>query len=805
MTRTVTIFKNIAETQEPFYRPVEFILHRIKEGSSSDLVKKIRKETDKDKRNALKKSLPSICFSGKFSKRSDVALIESSGLITLDFDGYTKKKDLITDKAKFCKNKYVYSCFISPSGAGLKVLVRIPQDPNNHVGYFLSLEKHFNSTYFDKTTKNISRVCYESYDPLIYINDKALVWEAKEDISYKEVKVNQEYKTIPITDESKVIDILIRWWQKKYPMTKGQRNQNAFVLAMAFNDFGVNKSTASVVLRQYQNSDFGAREIETTINSAYSHTKNFNTKYYEDEEKINDIQQRLRRGESKKAVRQHLEESMLDTEVIDSVLEKAEEDNSVKFWTKNNKGVIKTIPLIFKKFLETNGYHKYCPEDQKNYVFVKVNNGLVEHTNEKEIKDFILGYLESLDDISIYNYFAEQTRLFKEDYLTLLSTIDIFFMEDTKDTSYLYYENCVIKVSKKEVEILDYLELEGYVWRDHVISRSYVECEIKNCDYKQFIANICDQNKDRIKTMESTIGYMLHSYKNVSNCPAVILNDEVISDVANGGTGKGLWLQAIGHMKKLVMIDGKAFNFEKSFPYQLVSADTQILVFDDVKKNFEIERLFSVITEGLTLEKKNKDAIKIPFSKSPKICISTNYALRGSGNSFARRKWDLELSQHYNKIHTPIDDFNKYLFGDWDNEEWCQFDNYMIQCTQLFLKHGLLQSDFVNLNIRKLIADTDPEFVEWCGLTPVGSEPNPHLVTNQWFDCYELHRLFLEESPEKRKEGLKTRTFNRWLRSYCLFKEGLEPEEKKKNIGTTSRKWMRIRPRSEGVIQQKLI
>ena len=73
----------------------------------------------------------------------------------------------------------MYSCFISPSGAGLKVLVRIPQDPNNHVGYFLSLEKHFNSTYFDKTTKNISRVCYESYDPLIYINDKALVWEAK--------------------------------------------------------------------------------------------------------------------------------------------------------------------------------------------------------------------------------------------------------------------------------------------------------------------------------------------------------------------------------------------------------------------------------------------------------------------------------------------------------------------------------------------------------------------------------------------------------------------------------------------------
>jgi len=374
-------------------------------------------------------------------------------------------------------------------------------------------------------------------------------------------------------------------------------------------------------------------------------------------------------------------------------------------------------------------------------------------------------------------------------------------MEDTKDISYLYYENCAIKITQKGVEVLDYLSLDGYVWRDHVIKRSYVDCEIKDCDYKKFICNICDQNPERIKTMESTIGYMLHSYKNVSNCPATILNDEVISDTANGGTGKGLWLQALGHMKKLVMIDGKAFNFEKSFPYQLVSADTQILVFDDVKKNFEIERLFSVITEGLTLEKKNKDAIKIPFSKSPKICISTNYALRGSGNSFARRKWDLELSQHYNKVHTPIDDFNKYLFGDWDNEEWCQFDNYMIKCTQLFLKHGLITSDFVNLNIRKLIMETNPEFVEWCGLTPKGSDPNPYLVTNEWFYSYDLYRQFIEDNPEFGKLNLKPRTFNRWIVSYCLYKEGLEPEKKKTNKKTM----MRIRPRVEGVSQQKLL
>jgi len=110
---------------------------------------------------------------------------------------------------------------------------------------------------------------------------------------------------------------------------------------------------------------------------------------------------------------------------------------------------------------------------------------------------------------------------------------------------------------------------------------------------------------------------MMHGYKNLSYCPAIILVDEEVSDNPDGGTGKGIFMNALGHMKKLVTIDGKAFNFERSFAYQLVSADTQILCFDDVKKYFDFERLFSVITEGIDLEKKGKDAIKIPFSKKP--------------------------------------------------------------------------------------------------------------------------------------------------------------------------------------------
>ena len=799
MTQNVTIFKSIKDTDTPFFRDVHQILARIKDGSETtrDLVKKIRLEKRKPERQELKKQLPAICFSGTFNKRTDASLIEHSGLICLDFDGYIKSKELLQDKENLSKNKYVFSVFISPSGNGLKVLVKIPADAENHTNYFNSLEKYFNSPYFDKTSKNVSRVCYESYDPLLHINENSSIWDLIEEPEYTEVNKTRDQPTIPITDENKIVEILVKWWTKRYPMNEGQRNQNCYVLAMAFNDFGVNKSLAAYVLNQYASEDFNLREISRTIDSAYSHTTNFGTKYYEDEDRINQIRAKLRRGVSKKEIRFQMQDSNLDSDTIESVLNKVEEENAKQtFWDRNDKGVIKVIHIQFKQFLEDNGFYKYCPEGGKNYVFVKVTNNLIDHTSEKEIKDFVLNHLLELDDIGVYNYFADNTRFFKEEFLSMLSTIDIYFIADSKAAAYLYYKNCAVKITKDGVSTLDYLDLGGYVWNDHVIDRNFTMCDVtERCDFRTFVANINGGDEGRVKSMESTLGFLLHGYKNLSFCPAVILNDEVISDNPEGGTGKGLLMNALSKMKKLVVIDGKSFAFERSFAYQLVSADTQILCFDDVRKHFDFERLFSVITEGLTLEKKNKDAIKIPFSKSPKIAMTTNYAIKGAGNSFARRKWELELHQYYNKEFTPLDEFGKLMFGDWNDDDWCEFDNYMIGCLKSYLKTGLVKSKFVNLKIRQLSAETCHEFIEWCGLVD-SNERNVMLQTDTRLYKNDLYYNFVEEYPDYGPRGrmsISRTKFYRWLVSYSIYKEGTMPEEDRDQQG----RWIIIKSKKE--------
>jgi hypothetical protein len=716
-------------------------------------------------------------------------LVEHSGFIGLDFDGYDRQKDMLQDKEQMKKNKFVFSVFVSPSGNGLKVIVKIPPEPHNHTNYFNSLKSYFNSDRFDVSCKNVSRVCYESYDPLIHINENSSVWDSIAEDEHKEVITGDV--TIPITNEGKIVDILVSWWERKYPMVSGQRNHNIYILAAAFNDFGIQRSLAEYVLTRYEAEDFSEEEIKATVASAYRHVDKFNTRSYEDQEKVSKIRDMVKAGMSRKEIRAEVETAEISPGVVDSVVSRIEEEQSnMKFWTKDDKGRIKIMHLSFKNFLEEHGFYKYNPEGSKNYVFVRVTNNLIDHTSEKEIKDFVLNYLLELEDATLYNYFADNVRYFREEFLTLLASIDVYFIEDEKQVSYLYYRNCAVKITPTEVIPIDYLDLGGYVWKDHVIDRNFTMCEPGKCDFKTFVSNICAKDSKRTQSMESTIGYLMHGHKNMSYCPAVILNDEVISDNPEGGTGKGLLMNALSHMKKLVTIDGKSFTFESSFAYQLVSADTQILCFDDVRKAFNFERLFSVVTEGLTLEKKNKDAIKIPFKKSPKISITTNYAIKGKGNSFERRKWELELHQFYNKDHTPFDEFGRMMFGDWDDDEWCSFDNYMIGCLQLYMVEGLVKSEFVNLAVRKLSAETCHEFIEWCGLIK-GSEIAEILERQGRIHAQEMYAKFTDEYPDfapKAKMTVSRIRFYKWLAAYGTFKYGKPPEEGKDASG----RWFRF-------------
>ena len=188
-----TIFKDVFNTSTPHYIGVNQLLKRIAEGNSKDTVEKIRKLKSEGKDYAsIKKSLPSAIFSGEgragikkvyesgkkkgveyISYRENESITEHSGYAVLDFDHV----DVESTKSQLKQDPYIYAAWVSPSGDGVKALFRLPSDIKNHSEYYESFIQRYPK--LDSTSRNIARLCFESYDPDIYINTNAKVWDKR--------------------------------------------------------------------------------------------------------------------------------------------------------------------------------------------------------------------------------------------------------------------------------------------------------------------------------------------------------------------------------------------------------------------------------------------------------------------------------------------------------------------------------------------------------------------------------------------------------------------------------------------------
>jgi hypothetical protein len=746
----VTIFKDLYTTSTPFYKDIAFILDRIKSGKSKELVEAIRNEKNKEKRDALKIKLPAILFSGTFTNRNAKGLKDHSGYICLDFDKYETDKKMTADRKKFEKDEYTFSVFTSPSGNGLKVIVKIPPVVENHKDYFIALEKYYNSENFDIACKDVSRVCYESYDEKIYINTKSKEWNKFDEILGSSFIENSPI--IVLEDENEIISRLIKWFDKNYSMTSN-RNTNLFILASAFNEFGVSQDSCKYYCQKFIQKDFTEKEIERTIRSAYSKVSAFKTKYFDDDKKVMQLRKDLKKGVGIDELKKQYKG--IDVETI---LENTPTDI---FWfiTKNNKIGIDNFK--YKTWLEQNGYYKYYPEGSESFILIRIENNIIDTVNEVKIKDFVLSFLLKQKEYDVYQYMTNLPKYFKEDFLNTIDIIDIRFKEDTKDNAYLYFKSNVVEVSLTGIKIIDYIDLDGFVWKKQIIDREYKESLFEDCVYNKFISLVADCEQVRYDTIISVIGYLLHSHKTSANNKAIIINDETISDNPNGGSGKGLFCNALKYVKKVDTIDGKQFDFNKNFAYQTLNADTQVLVFDDVEKSFNFESLFSIITEGITIEKKNKDAIKIPVSRSPKIVITTNYTIGGVGGSFDRRKFEIEFSSYFNASHTPEQEFGGLLFDGWDDKEWNMFYSFMISCLRYYMENGLVKYEHKNLELRKLYKETATEFIEFMD--------DAMLIPGERINKTDLFNRFVTEYKDFNK-WLKQKRFKIWIDTYANYK-----------------------------------
>ena len=749
-TKTVDLFK---------------VLDSIRDGTYKPLITKVRLYIDnKESRDKEKKKLPLVGFGGTFKTRGNENLIQHSGLAILDFD-HLDNVNLVKEKVK--NDKYTLAAFVSPSGDGLKVIVKIPFVSNNedYRSFYIELQNHYNQYgQTDDSTKDISRATFLSYDSDLYLNIESELFTDRFIVK----EINHVQPVIRVSDMDEISKRLVTWFNKKW--TTGQnRNNNLFVLSSSFNDYGVDKSIALSYCIQYESKDFNHREIELLVNSAYKNTNNFGTKSFEDTVKVGKFKRMVNAGSTLEQVKAKLKD--VDGIEEEFIKEKENLSNDV-FWYADEKEKMHISFIRFDNYLKNKGISKYFPfEGSSDFEFIVKDENFIDWIDTTRIKDIIKVDLINRGEFEVWDLLAKNTSFFKRDLLSMLDTTEVSPKMDTKDESFLYYKNYAVKTTKDNIDVVDYRNIKDVIWKNQIIDRNIKLSDESGGEFKTFIWRLSGEDKERYYTLKSVIGYLLHSYQNDAKPKAIIFNDEMISDdIPNGGSGKGLIHKAIGKIKNIVIEDGKKFDPRGQFAYQKVNKDTQIFLMDDVPKSFNFESLFSIVTEGMTVEKKGKDAFQIPFKESPKISITTNYTIKGDGASFKRRVFEVEVANHFNDNYTPEDEFKHQFFSEWDLKEWAEFDNFMIRCIQFYLKNGLVESNKVNLEFRKLKNNLGSEFIEFMESQKLDGSPRNRK---------EFRDEFNKQYPTLARFNTAQK-FNKKVKDYCEF-HNIEFEDRKYN------------------------
>lgn len=750
----VTVFAHVRDVENPFYKEIDEVLLSIKNGSNKNKILEIRSIKDKEKRNQKKAKLKSICFSGEFSRRADKNIIKHSGFICLDFDD-VDEPNVLRDSLQ--DNEYIYSAFISPSGNGVKAIAKIPPEINNHKKYYEAIAETFDSAVIDSKTKDLSRVCYESHDPELFINKDSKVWVLKKE--YTEVTIKNNYpKYFQINSLNKKVDSIVNWFNKRFTLNVGERNSNLYMLARKLNSAGLPEGeTLSMFLNFYSNG-LKENEIKSLVVSAYKKSNEFNTLTLIDDNKIRDAKQILQKG-VQKAKRQFKKEGLNEDEIED-IIDFDFESDFLIFWDTNKNGKLSLNDYKFKLFLENRGFYKVQLNEQE-FTFVKVYNNIINEVNETNIKDFVLNHVLDVD-INVYNFFARSTSKFTENYLNQLDTKDLAMIRDTEIESYLFFKNGVLKITEKKTELIEYINIGGFVWEKNIIDHNFKKGTSKS-DFETFIKNVSNNDNNRKLIVEVAIGYLLNNFKKQDEGLAVIFYDETLNDNPSGRTGKTLISKAISQCRKLKTLNGKEFNNKGQFPYQTIELDDNVICFDDMERTFKFETLFSIITGNLVLNKKNKQPIEIPFNHSPKIMFTSNYILSGVGDSHDARKLEIELFRHYSKNYKPIDEFGKLFFSGWKQDEWDAFFSYMIGNIQKYLKNGLMLSELKTGKTKKLIANTCEDFYDFCENEFLWQE-------NQFYTTKEIMQSYNDGSREI-PQRMNVSWFGRWLGMYFEYKK----------------------------------
>lgn len=289
----ISLFNRITDINHPEEYDIDKVLDIIKTGSYYHVAGKVdavRKAKTKEEKEKAKMKLPAVTWNGTFKTKNRSDLIHYSSFTALDFDHIQPEK--MDGLGKWLQSfQCVYAYYITPSGKGYKaIILHDNYEPLYHYDLYNQLLKLFDCPEIDKSTTDLARGNFLSYDPNLWknpnpepfhfvpstsepvipetvtetiIRDEAGNEILMEDGSYVANFLNRLIREV-VSDDS-IIRILGSIWTGK-SLANG-RNNTAMSYAGVLCKAGVEKDRAKSFIEELI-PDFDITEI---IEYAYSH------------------------------------------------------------------------------------------------------------------------------------------------------------------------------------------------------------------------------------------------------------------------------------------------------------------------------------------------------------------------------------------------------------------------------------------------------------------------------------------------------------------------------------------------------
>ena len=339
------------------------------------------------------------------------------------------------------------------------------------------------------------------------------------------------------------------------------------------------------------------------------------------------------------------------------------------FWNEEYKISREELYVVAKKL----GYFKYkeSPVKIDDYIIKKITPDDFYNGMKSYIKD------EGIDLLNSYEAFLQNSGKFTISRLDDLEVSRI--LRSTKYSSYKFYKNCYVCVTKDDEVVYSYDDLSQLIFEEDVKDRDYrIEKRYKEGLYYTYLNNAIGVDDYLMKC----IGYYAHDHRDEEGY-LIIATESCENPKDGGGSGKNIFWNLF-----------KLITTFKSTAASMIKKDNQLLqswnfekvfVLSDIPKNFDLIFFKDIITDGAVVRKLYKDEFHVDVSDMAKIGGSSNYSFDDADPGIKRRVRAIEFTDYYTLRNGVSAVTGKMFPNDWDHIDYILFDNFMMDCIRTYL------------------------------------------------------------------------------------------------------------------------